>query len=123
MAKGLRHGHTWTSVGSGREHAVTYYLDFQSFQQQGQKVTVWELMDFDKPQEFKGANWKFLSSQLQIEFDCDARLSRVLSLSVYKGNMATVEMVYSADFPSPPWESIPPDSVEKVLWNSACVKE
>jgi len=123
MAKGTRSGHSWTSIGSGREHDVNYYLDFQSFKKQGQKVTVWELMDFNTPQVFKGANWKFLSSQLQIEFDCDERQSRVLSLFVYTGNMATNDMVYSAIFPSAPWESVPPDSVEKELWNSACVKE
>lgn len=122
MAKGGSASQEWTWIGSGREHAVEYYLDFQSFDKHGQYVTVWELMDFEMPQEFKGADWKYLSSKLQVEFDCNERQSRYLSVYYYAGTMGSNNMVYSANFPSAPWEPIPSNSVEKALWNSACVK-
>jgi hypothetical protein len=118
----MARGTEWTWIGEGREHAVDYYLDFQSFHKQGQYVTVWELMDFEIPQEFKGADWKYLSSKLQIEFDCNERQSRYLSVYYYAGAMGSDNMVYSASFPSATWQPIPPESVEKQLWNSACVK-
>jgi hypothetical protein len=118
----MARGTDWTWIGEGREHAVDYYLDFQSFYKEGQYVTVWELMDFEIPQEFKGADWKYLSSKLQIEFDCNERQSRYLSVYYYAGAMASDTMVYTASFPSATWQPIPTESVEKQLWNSACVK-
>jgi hypothetical protein len=123
MAKGASTDHQWTWIGSGREHAVNYYLDFQSFHKQGQYIIVWELMDFDTPKEVKGADWKYLSSKLEIEFDCNERQSRYLSVYYYAGPMGSNNIIYSANFPSASWEPIPPDSAEKELWNSACVKE
>ena len=122
-ASAMAKGPEWIWIGSGREHAVEYYLDFQSFHKQGQYVTVWELMDFETPQEFKGADWKYLSSKLQVEFDCNERQSRYLSVHYYAGTMGSNNIVYSVNFPSAPWVPIPSNSVEKELWNSACVKK
>ena len=113
----------WTVIGDGRDFPVTYYLDFKTINKQGQNVKVWELMNFDTPQEFKGTTWKYLSSRLQIEFDCVKRESRILAFYLYAGNLASNEIVYSAKFPTAPWELVPPDSVTKELWNSVCVKE
>jgi Surface-adhesin protein E len=112
----------WTPIGDGRDFPVTYYLDFKTVHRQRQYVYVWELMDFDTPQEFNGAAWKYLSSKLQVEFDCIKKESRILVFYLYEGNMASTKIVYSASFPSAPWEAVPSDSVAKDLWNSACVK-
>ena len=126
MARGAKVKHEWTSIGTGigtgSEQEVTYYLDFQSFQKQGQNVTVWELMNFETPQELNAAKGKYLSSKLQIEFDCNKRQSRILSFYMYAGMMGSQDIVYSANFPSSAWEPVPPDTIEKELWNSACVK-
>jgi Surface-adhesin protein E len=111
----------WIAIGDGRDFPVTYYLDFETVHKQGQYVYVLELMDFDTPQEFKGAAWVYLSSILRIQFDCNEKQSRILSFRMYAGQMGTKENVYSANFPSAPWEPVPPDSVTKELWNSACV--
>lgn len=113
----------WTAIGDGRDFPVTYYLDFKTIDKRGQNVKVWELMDFDTPQEFKGSAWKYLSSRLQIEFNCIERESRILVFYLYEGNMASKDIVYSAKFPTAAWEIVPPDSVTKELWNNACVKE
>ena len=125
MAK-TRAEHEWTSIGTGigtdNDQEVTYYLDFQSFHKQGQNVTVWELMNFETPQELNAAKGKYLSSKLQIEFDCNKRQSRILSFYMYAGMMGSEDIVYSASFPSSPWEPVPSDTIEKELWNSACVK-
>jgi hypothetical protein len=125
MAK-TRAKHEWTSIGTGigtgSEQEVTYYLDFQSFNKQGQNVTVWELMNFETPQVLNAAKGKYLSSKLQIEFDCNKMQSRILSFYMYAGMMGSEDIVYSANFPSSPWEPVLPDTIEKELWSSACVK-
>ena len=113
----------WTGIGDGRDFPVTYYLDFKTIQKQGQYVNVMELMDFDTPQKFKGAAWEYLSSVLRIEFDCNERQSRILSFHMYTGKMGTKDMVYSASFPAASWEPVPPGSVTKELWNSACANK
>jgi len=112
----------WTSIGESRDYPIMYYLDFSTIHKQGQNVTVWELMDFETPQGLKGSAEKYLSSTLQIEFDCDKRQSRILSLNMFAGNMGSEKNIYSAGFPSATWELVPPDSVTKELWNSACIK-
>lgn len=114
-------GNNWTAIGDGRDFPVSYYLDFKTIQKQGQYVNVLELMDFDTPQEFKDAAWVYFSSVLRIEFDCKNKQSRILSFRMYAGKMATKDMVYSASFPSATWEPVPPGSVTKELWNSACL--
>ena len=113
----------WTSIGESRDFPITYYLDFKSVHKQGQSVTVWELMDFDTPQGLKGSGDKYLSSTLEMEFDCNERQSRILSLNMFAGNMGMGKNIFSASFPSAPWEPVPPVSVTKELWNSACVKK
>lgn len=116
-------GNVWVWIGTGREHAVDYYLDFQSFHKRGQNVIAWELMDFETPRELDGATGRYLSSKLQMEFDCNHRQSRILSLYMYTGIMGTEDIIYSANFPSAPWKPVITGSVEKELWNSACVKK
>jgi hypothetical protein len=123
MAKGIDPNLKWTTIGTGDVQSVSYYLDFQSISKRGQKVTVWELLDFEAPQKVGETGEKYLSSKLQIEFDCDLRKSRILSLYLYAGMMGSKDVVYSKSYPSSSWEPVPPDSVEKELWNSACVKE
>ena len=113
----------WTAVGTGHDQEVAYYLDFQSMRKRGQNVTVWELLDFDAPQMVGESKEQYLSSKLRIEFDCDLRQSRILSLYLYAGSMGSKRVVYSKTYPSAAWEFVPTDSVEKELWNSACVKE
>jgi len=113
----------WTAIGTGNHEAVAYFLNFQSIRKRGQKVRVWELLDFDAPQMVGESKEKYLSSKLQIEFDCGLRQSRILSLYLYAGSMGSKRVVFSKSYPSAIWEPVPPDSVEKELWNSACVKE
>ena len=115
-------GIEWTSIGSAQDQEVTYYLDFQSFHKQGHTVTAWELMDFNSPQQFKGNSVSYLSSTLLMEFDCDKTQSRILTFNMYAGPMGTKDIVYTANFPSADWKPIPPESMEKQLWDSACVK-
>jgi len=123
MGNGVAATQEWTAIGTGRDQAVAYYLDFQSMRKRGQKVRVWELLDFDAPQMVGESKDKYLSSKLQIEFDCDLRQSRILSLYLYEGSMGSKRVVYSKSYASSAWEHVPSDSVEKELWNSACVKE
>ena len=112
----------WTPIGADHNQEVTYYLDFQSFHKVDQKVTAWELMDFVSPQRLPGAGWNYSSSKLLIEFDCHGRQSRILTFYMYAGNLGSQNIVYSGNFPSAAWAPVPPDSVEKELWNSACGK-
>jgi hypothetical protein len=113
----------WTAIGTGHDQEVAYYLDFQSIRKRGQKVTVWEMLDFDAPQMVGESRQKYLSSKLHIEFDCDLRKSRILSLYLYEGRMGSKRIVYSKSYPLSVWALVPSDSVEKELWNSACVKD
>jgi hypothetical protein len=112
----------WTAIGDSSDFPITYYLDFETIHKHGQRVSVSELMDFEAPQELNGNAGRYLSSTLKIEFDCNEKQSRILSFHMYAGNMASKDIVYSAKFPSARWEPIPPNSVTKDLWNSACVK-
>jgi Surface-adhesin protein E len=81
---------------------------------------LWALFDFRTIQSIVGGPW--LSSKAQREFDCAQERIRLFGFMTFTGNMGSGEPVYSNSEASK-WESISPESVDRILWDVACSKK
>jgi hypothetical protein len=98
--------------------AGTTYIDTATIRRAGDKVQMWELMDYkivpDKDHPYK-------SMRKQTEYDCKERQSRLLFASSHSerlGNGETVTTVAKASN----WMALVPGSVGEMLWKVACGK-
>jgi Surface-adhesin protein E len=106
----------WIELGSsamGKPYAAP-----ASIKKTGDSATMWVL--FDYPSAQKDASGKMvLSDKLHYEYDCKARLYRILASSAHAGNMASGEVIGSTSGPEP-WAPVEADSLGETDWNYAC---
>lgn len=109
----------WVIVGSDKSD--TQYANPSTIRTKGKMVTMWDLMDFKKPQVLNKSIKPYLSMKSQSEYDCAEEQMRTLSSSLHSGHMGKGNVVYSDSDPSK-WVSIPPRSRGEGLWSVACGK-
>jgi len=107
----------WVEVG-GNEN-TTVYADLATIRKAGNKAEMWGLVDL-KNAETRTSK-PYLSTKLQIEFDCQKEQYRFLALSSHSENMGKGETVYT-DNAVADWKTIQPSSAVKTLWKTACRK-
>jgi len=110
----------WVSVSVIDQVGVTVYVDPDTIHRKGDRVTMWELIDYETRQTVTGAS--FLSARLQREYDCAGDLHRTLELAKLSGNMGTGKVIrITSD--EQKWEPVDPGSIAKRLWRFACDKK
>ena len=109
----------WVLVGESSSGA-TVYVDTDTIRRNGDRVTMWELLDYKTMITFGGKS--FLSIKELSEYDCAGERHRVNSLVEYSGNMGKSTVVYS-DSDEGTWIPLVPRSVDQTLWEFACGKK
>jgi hypothetical protein len=110
----------WVSVSVIDQAGVTIYVDSETIRRKGDRVNVWELIDYKTIQTVAGAS--YLSARVQREYDCAGDLHRTLALTKLSGNMGTGKvMLTNSD--QQKWEPVDPGSIGKRLWKVACNKQ
>ena len=111
----------WTPVVSSNNAGGYYiYANYSSIRQDGTKVKMWSLYDFNTIQSL--GEVKFSSIKFLDEYDCQGEQSRTLSSIRISGNMGNGDVVGSNNTIGQ-WSPISPDSVIEVLWKTACKKK
>jgi len=110
----------WVTVSVIDQAGATVYVDPDTIHRDGERVTMWELIDYGTIQTLKGIS--FLSARLQREYDCAGDLNRTLALTKLSGSMGTGTVVlFTSD--KQKWEPVDPGSIAKRLWKFACNKQ
>jgi hypothetical protein len=110
----------WVSVSVVDQAGVTIYVDSATIHRKGDRVTMWELIDYETIQTVTGTS--FLSARLQREYDCAGDLHRTLALTKWSGNMGTGKVILITS-DEQKWEPVDPGSIAKRLWKYACDKK
>lgn len=103
----------WTYVGRGNNGFT--YVDYNSKIQQGDKITIWQLTDFESPIRGLG-----LSSKTQYLYDCRFRTIAGIYMISYRENMGEGQVNNSLSFPTLQPIPIIPDSPEQIIYQSIC---
>jgi Surface-adhesin protein E len=108
----------WTRV-SGFD-AFTSYADMTTIRKKGNEAKMHVLYDF-KTAEKTYSGKLYFSVVSQDDFDCQRKLTKVISYTYYSGNMAAGDVVYSFTAPfNNFWEPAQARSIMKPLWEVAC---
>lgn len=107
----------WVSVAVVDPAGVTVYIDPATIHRKGDRVTMWELIDYATIQTVTGTS--FLSAKLQREYDCAGDRHRTHALTKLSGNMGTGRVIVTASEVQQ-WEPADPGSIGKRLWRIAC---
>ena len=110
----------WAAVSVLDEAGVTIYVDSNTIRRKGNRVQMWELIDYERVQTVAGTS--YLSARLQREYDCAGELHRTLALTELSGNMGTGTVLLT-NSDAQKWEPVDPGSIAKRLWKVACNKE
>ena len=110
----------WVVVSIIDETGATVYVDPDTIHRKGDRVTMWELIDYATIQTVTGTS--FLSARLQREYDCAGDLHRTLALTKLSGNMGTGKVILITS-DEQKWEPVDPGSIAKRLWKFACGKQ
>ena len=105
-------------VKAGGSEKLTNYYDSTTIRENGDKVKMWELIDYNSVQETSGGK-SYLSVIGQSEFDCKEEQIRSLNFIEYSGNMGNGDLVYSYSDPAK-WEPVVPRSIGEKVWKFAC---
>ncbi len=84
----------WVSVAVVDQAGVTVYVDPSTIHRKGDRVTMWELIDYTTIQTVTGTS--FLSAKVQRKYDCPGDRHRTLALTKLSGNMATGRVIFTA---------------------------
>ena len=110
----------WVSVSVVDQAGVTIYVDSATIHRKGNRVTMWELIDYETIQIMTGTS--FLSARLQREYDCAGDRHRTLVLTKLSGNMGAGKVILITS-DEQKWEPVDPGSIAKRLWRFACDKK
>ena len=110
----------WVSVSVLDQAGVTIYVDSDTIHRKGDRVQMWELIDYRTKQTVAGTS--YLSAKLQREYDCIGEVHRTLALTELSGNMGTGTVLRS-NSDAQKWEPVDPGSIAKRLWKVACKKK
>lgn len=107
----------WKEISTDDE--VTVLVNPSSIRKNGNKVKLWSMFDYEKPQDLSGD--AYLSAKYQDEFDCKEEQSRSLYISIHSKNMGAGRVVFTNAVTSE-WRPVPPDTVQEILMKYACRK-
>jgi hypothetical protein len=109
----------WVETVQHDQAGVTIYVDSDAIRRKGDRVTMWELIDYKTIQTEAGTS--YLSARVQREYDCAGDLHRTLALTKLSGNMGAGTVILT-NSDEQKWEPVDPGSIGKRLWKFACNK-
>ena len=109
----------WVETVQNDQAGVTIYVDSDTSRREGDRVTMWELIDYKTIQTVAGTS--YLSARMQREYDCAGDLHRTLALTKLSGNMGAGTVILT-NSDEQKWEPVDPGSIGKRLWKFACNK-
>ncbi len=107
----------WVEVGSNDN--VTSYADPATIRKVGNKVKVWELVDFKTVQGSTG--FQFNSAKVQTQYDSKEEQTRMLYATFHSENMGGGDVVMTHN-KAAKWAPAAPDSINMTLFEFACGK-
>ena len=110
----------WMPVYEINQLSTTVSVDPDTIQRKGNLVELWVLYDSKITQAGRGGPLR--STKAQDEFNCEARLSRVIAVTDFSGNEGSGKVVYS-NLDEQKWEPVVPGSLSLTLWKVACNKQ
>ena len=109
----------WTRVGGSDIYDT--YADLSTIRKSGDKVKMWNLIDFKAVQTAPGPR-HLLSILSQYEYDCKEETAKLLAHTWYSKNMGAGEVVYSSGNADARFEPIVPRSELDTFFKVACGK-
>ena len=112
----------WVVVSNDLTREATAYVSPDLVLRKENLVTMWHLFDYKTIQIGGTGEHPFLSLMAQAEYDCEEARLRVLTMTVFSGNMGRGHGVSSAPDADRTWKPIVPESIAHALWKVACSK-
>src|SRR5437773_3725537 len=97
----------WVETVQNDQAGVTIYVDSDTVLRKGDRVKVWELIDYKTIQTVAGTS--YLSARVQREYNCAGDLQRTLALTKLSGNMGTGKVILT-NSDEQKWEPVDPGS-------------
>lgn len=117
----IAEGTKWTVLGE--TDGSTHYVDPTTIRKAGNKVTMWDLVDYKKIMGIEERGIKYLSAKMQYEYDCKEEQMKGLAVSFFSKSMGAGQDVLPR-FTSPTeWMAIEPGSIGEIKWKIACGKQ
>ena len=105
----------WNKVTVNEE--ATIYAELSSLRKSGDTVKMWDITDLKK----KNTADKFQSIKMLHEYDCKLQKSRILTYTMYSGNMGNGNVVNSSNH-AHDWLPVKAGGIVLPLWKTACGK-
>ena len=106
----------WTEIN--RDEQLRYYIDIATIRIKGTRVKVWTLADYTTIQSDTG--FSYLSSIVQVEFDCSEEQSALRAGVNYSGNMGGGISVSNIEKPKREFEAVIPNTTGDRLLKTVC---
>jgi hypothetical protein len=106
----------WVAIAT--DEVATEYVNFETIQRSGIFAKMWNMSDFNAPQEV-GNGRLFKSSKALQEYDCAHEKKRLISLIHYVQNMGQGQVAY-LDSSSEDWRAVVSGSLGEVHLKAAC---
>jgi len=107
----------WVEAGSD-EIGVTYYANPASIHKEGNKVKMWNVVDY-KTARVSSDGKPYMSMKARVQYDCKEERLRTMHYSGHSEHMGRGKSVYSDDNPTK-WIPVPRATVQEDLWAIAC---
>jgi len=107
----------WTAFGNESDFDPYYHQG--SVKTQGNKVKVWIIFNFFKPQ-MNEPNSYYKSVKFLQEIDCYNKTHRTLFLSTYRQAMGRGTALSKTNTPNVEWTPVHPDSIGKLVIDITC---
>ena len=100
------------------ESGTQVFLDFQTVRREGNRVKVWQLTNYPKPQNTP-SGLEIFSLRTRYEFDCKDETSRMLAITAFPEQYARgKELGHEGE--SNKWEHIAPRSTHSEILKKVC---
>ncbi|MGA7750836.1 MAG: surface-adhesin E family protein [Gallionella sp.] len=110
----------WVKVRISDDGNATAYVDPSTMLKDGSNVKMWALLDFRVAKTTGGET--YLSTKQQNEFDCKKTKIRLLTFSLYSGNMGNGNVVYESPNIGN-WDMFFQGGLGEAFWKIACGKK
>ena len=107
----------WDYIARAADRSSTTYIEGASIRKSGDKVKLWEMLDYEKGRQL--GSKQVLSFKSLKEHDCNERKYRGLSVIFYSENMEKGTIVYSNN-DTRPWKNVIPGSTNEASFKYAC---
>ena len=107
----------WDYIARAADRSSTTYIEGTSIRKSGDKVKLWEMLDYEKGRQL--GSKQVLSFKSLKEHDCKEKKYRGLSVIFYSENMERGTIVYSNN-DTRPWKNVIPGSTNEVSFKYAC---